>query len=222
VGATGGTLERVSTRRAVLLLLRRQPRSTVRELASELHLSGMGVRRHLDALAEAGLVRAVPSAAHRHGRPAAGWELTAAGCDALPHNYDRLALELLDDVTESLGPEALECVLAGRVAKVAAQYRTELDDDAPLGERVAWITARRDADGYLASWQPDDEAGPGDAFRLIEHHCAVRLAAERHPAVCAMELSLLQQTLGPGVSVVREHHALEGDPCCCYRISTSE
>jgi DeoR family suf operon transcriptional repressor len=203
------------------LLLRRRPGSTVRELAAELHLSGMGVRRHLDALAEAGLVHAVPSAPPRHGRPASGWELTDAGCDALPHNYDRLALELLDDVSESLGSEALECVLAGRVAKVAAHYRTRLDGHAPLAERVAWITAQRDADGYLATWQADDP-GRGDAFTLTEHHCAVLRAAERHPAICAMELSLLQQALGPGVSVYREHHILQGDPCCCYRISASE
>src|SRR5258708_1050900 len=182
----------------------------------------MGVRRHLDAPAGAGLVHAVPSAAHRHGRPASGWQLTDAGCDALPHNYDRLALELLDDLSESLGPEALEGVLAGRVAKVAAHYRTQLADDAPLGERVAWITAQRDADGYLATWQPDDDPERGGGFTLTEHHCAVLRAAERHPAICAMELSLLQQVLGPGVCVQREHHVLQGDPCCCYRISASE
>jgi predicted ArsR family transcriptional regulator len=189
----------------------------VRELAAELHLSGMGVRRHLDALADAGLVHAVRAETHRHGRPAAGWKLTPAGCDALPHNYDRLALELLDDVSEALGPEALERVLAGRVAKVAHQYRAQLDDNAPLGERVAWIAAKRDAEGYLASCHAD-----GDAVCLTEHHCAVLHAAERHPAICAMELSLLQQALGPGVSVVREGHVLRGDPSCCYRICASE
>src|SRR5688572_15943456 len=67
----------VNTRRELLLLLRKHPGITVAELAQELQLTGMGVRRHLDALASDGLVETVTSARRGLGRPASGWRLTA-------------------------------------------------------------------------------------------------------------------------------------------------
>ena len=46
----------VTTRRDLLLLLRKHPGITVTELARALRLTGTGVRRHLDVLAGEGVV----------------------------------------------------------------------------------------------------------------------------------------------------------------------
>ena len=42
--------------------------------------------------------------------------------------------------------------------------------------------------------------------------------AERYPAVCAMELTLFREVLGPEVEVTRVLHTMAGDAVCAYRI----
>jgi predicted ArsR family transcriptional regulator len=203
----------VTTRRAVLLLLRRRPGITVAELADELQISGKAVRRHLNLLADAGMARTVPAVRRGAGRPAAGWEITAGGCDTLPRNYDSLAVDLLDDLADTLGPSGVEAVLARRTGKLASEYRVALAGSASLGEQVRALAVLRDQEGYVATSEED-----GDGWRLVEHHCAVQRAAQRHPSLCAMELSVLRQVLGPEVEVERDRHLLGGDTCCCYHI----
>lgn len=207
----------VTTRRAVVLFLRRHPGVTVAELAAELHVSGKAIRRHLGLLRAEGLVRMVPGPRPRAGRPASGWELTAEGCAVLPHCYERLALDLLDDVADSLGADALEALLQYRGANMAERYRSEMIGSETLTERVHALAALRDREGYLACAEACGE-GSGGGVRLIEHHCAVEAAASRHPGLCAMELALVRQALGPSVEVQRERHLLSGDSCCSYRV----
>ena len=185
-------------------------------LAAQLGVSGTAVRRHLGELTRAGLTRPAPGPARRGGtgRPATGWELTAEGAESLPRNYDRLALDLLDDVADSLGTEGLECVLARRASVLTEQYAMALAGAATLTDRVKTLAQLRDDEGYLATCHDAD-----DGLRLVEHNCAVHRAASHQPALCAMELSVLRAVLGPGVEVERDQHLLSGDNCCCYRIT---
>ena len=53
---------------------------------------------------------------------------------------------------------------------------------------------------------------------LTENNCAIHRVAERHPAVCAMELTLFRRVLGPDVEVTRVSHAMAGDAGCTYCI----
>ena len=184
------------------------------ELASRLELTGMGVRRHLDALAAEGLVEPTACARKGPGRPASGWRLSATGLELFPRRYDTVALDLLEDVAEHAGPEALDAVLARRTDKQVASYTEALDGTDPLDERVAALAGLRDDAGYLAEW---DEPGDGSLV-LTENNCAVHRVAERYPAVCAQELNLLRRVLGPDVEVVRVAHTMAGDAVCSYCI----
>jgi predicted ArsR family transcriptional regulator len=56
---------------------------------------------------------------------------------------------------------------------------------------------------------------------LTENNCAVHRVAERHPEVCAIEISLLRRVLGPDVEVSRLSHAMAGDAVCAYCIRPS-
>ena len=173
-------------------------------------ISGMGVRRHLGTLATEGLVEQTTCTRSGPGRPAAGWRLSASGREMFPRRYDTLALDLLDD----LSPEELAGALARRNDKQVAQYRATVGPCADLPEQVAEVARLRELAGYQAEWT----AGDGDALVLIENNCAIHRVAEHHPAVCAMELSLLQRVLGPDVEVTRLAHAMAGDPVCAYCI----
>jgi predicted ArsR family transcriptional regulator len=200
----------VGSRHQLLLLLRKRPGVTVAELAVELSMSGMGVRRHLTALTAAGLVEQSTCAGTARGRPPAGWRLSASGMEMFPRHYDALAIELLDN----LSAEEVSGALGRRNDRQVAQYQAALSGCSELGERVAELTRLRDQAGYLAEWSE----GEGDSLVLTENNCAVHRVAQHHPAVCAMELSLLRQVLGPDVEVTRLSHAMAGDAVCSYCI----
>jgi predicted ArsR family transcriptional regulator len=204
----------VTTRRKLLLLLRKRPGVTVTELAAELELTGMGVRRHLDALQSEGLVETTTCDRKGLGRPAAGWRLSATGLELFPRRYDRVALEVLEDVADHAGQDAVDAVFTRRTDKLVAEYEAELAGADELPERVAGLARIRDDAGYLAESSTD---GDGDLL-LTENNCAVHRVAERYPVVCAQELALLRRVLGPDVEVTREAHTMAGDAVCRYRI----
>ncbi len=200
----------MGSRHQLLLLLRKHPGVTVAELAEELAMSGMGVRRHLAALAAEGLVEQSVCTRTGPGRPPAGWRLSAAGVEMFPRRYDALALDLLEDLSVDEATDAL----GRRNDKQVAQYRAVLSTCATLEEQVAELARLRDQAGYLAEWSP----GEGDTLVLTENNCAVHRVAEHHPLICAMEISLLREVLGPDVEVIRVSHAMSGDAVCSYCI----
>jgi predicted ArsR family transcriptional regulator len=204
----------VTTRRKLLLLLRKHPGTTVAELAAELELTGMGVRRHLDALESEGLVETTECTRRARGRPASGWRLSATGLELFPRRYDTIALDVLEDVAEQVGPGAVAAVFERRTEKMVNEYENALADRHTLEERVAGLTQIRDDAGYLAEMSADADG----SLVLTENNCAVHRVAEHHPAVCAMELTLIRRVLGPDVEVTRTAHTMAGDAVCSYCI----
>lgn len=204
----------MNTRRELLLLLRKRPGITVAELARELDLTGMGVRRHLDSLATDGLVETVTSVRKGLGRPASGWRLTASGLELFPRSYDTFALDALEDIADHVGPEAVNAVFDRRCDKLVAEYEETLTGCCGMEERVAGLARIRDDAGYLAEYGFN---GDGELL-LTENNCAVHRVAERYPAVCAMELDLLRRVMGPETEVTRIAHTMAGDAVCSYRI----
>ncbi len=183
------------------------------DLAAELGLTGMGIRRHLETLESDGLVERTACPHHGVGRPPNGWRLSAAGMELLPRSYDTFVLQLLEDLCEQVGDEGVNVVLRRRSEKMAGQYRAELADAATLDDRVSGLAQVRDRAGYVAECRRE-----GDAMMLVENNCAVHRVAERFPAVCAMELALFRKVLGPEVEVTRIAHTMAGDATCTYRI----
>ena len=205
----------MTTRSRLLLLLRKHPGITVTELAAELGLTGMGVRRHLDALAADGLVERTVVPRAPVGRPPNGWRLSATGHGAVPPLATTPSpSQLLEDLCEQVGDEGVDVVLRRRSEKLAVQYRDELADAAD---------PRRAGGGAGPGPRPGRLPGrvaprEGDVRVLIENNCAVHRVAERFPAVCAMELALFRRVLGPDVEVTRVAHTMAGDAVCSYCI----
>lgn len=202
------------TRRAVLDLLKRRPGSTAPDLAEQLGITGNAVRQHLDALAEAGLVDRRVLAATGPGRPPLGWQLTAAAGPLFPDTHGELAVALLDAISSELGADALDRVVAARVAAQEASYRADVPARAGLAKRVEALARRRTAEGYEA-----DVVVTDGELHLVERHCPIGAAARACTGLCVGELDLFQRVLGPDVLVERTEHVLAGDPCCAYRIT---
>jgi predicted ArsR family transcriptional regulator len=204
------TAPSVSTRRAVLDLLKRNGPQTVAQLGAALELSGAGVRRHLEDLERLGLVQQT-SRSQGRGRPAYVYTLTEMGHDLFPRNYHQLVAQLLEAAASELGPAAVERLFDHRQHELAELYagRTQGRD---LPELARALAAIQDENGYMADCR---QAG-ADRWLVSEHNCAIARVAGAWPTACNHELALFRQLAGPGVSVERVAHIQAGDPVCAY------
>ena len=104
-------------------LLLESGRSPQRASASGSGLSAAGVRRHLDALIEAGDAEATRQrlgSRRAAGRPAKRYRLTAAGRAKLEHTYDDLASAAMRQLREIGGEEAVRTFARRRIDTILA------------------------------------------------------------------------------------------------------
>ena len=165
--------------------------STASDLADTLGMSQAGVRRHLTALIDAGLVGAHdrapygPAPKRGRGRPGQVFTLTAEGRAACDQAYDDLALSVLRFLQEQHGAEAVEEFAAARARQLAAA----VGSGAVTAEQVAEALTRA---GYAAEVQPLGDI----AVQLCQHNCPVVDAAREFPALCEAETAELGRLLG--------------------------
>jgi predicted ArsR family transcriptional regulator len=203
------------TKRRIVERLKRAD-AKVSDLAPVLDMTEAGVRQHLDALAEHGLVVSRPGAAEGRGRPPTVWALTDLAQDLFPDRHDDLTVELITAVRTALGDQGLARVIDARADVQRAAYERAVPKRGPLRARVEALAGIRTAEGYVAEVLDDPDDGNG--VLLVEHHCPICTAASACPGLCGSELALFREVLGPKVTVERTQHIVSGDRRCTYRI----
>lgn len=212
VSPTSGEL--TGAKRRIIDRLKRVETATAPELADEFGLTDTAIRQHLESLEAAGLVERTREPSTGRGRPPVHWRLTASAAPLFADRHADLTVELISSIRDALGDEALQKVVDLRAGRQLEHYRAELDAAPTVEARVQRLADIRSGEGYLA-----ETAKVGDHLVLIEHHCPIRDAAEHCTHLCEAELSLFRTALGPGVSVSREQHLLDGDHRCAYRVT---
>uniref|UniRef100_V5XCF0 DNA-binding protein n=1 Tax=Mycolicibacterium neoaurum VKM Ac-1815D TaxID=700508 RepID=V5XCF0_MYCNE len=220
--ATGGALSSVSTdghtRGAIVQLLLEGP-VTAGDIGSRLGISAAGIRRHLDALIEAGDAEASAPAAWQHngrGRPAKRYRLTAAGRGKLTHAYDDLAAAAMRQLREIGGDDAVRAFARRRIDDLLAG----IDDAVVTGdvEQTAnEVAAALTEAGYATSTAP--VAGPLPGVQLCQHHCPVSHVAEEFPELCEAEQEAFAEILGTHVQ--RLATISNGDFACTTHVPLS-
>lgn len=200
-----------STRAKVLETLKKSDGLTADQLAEELGVTSMAVRKHLAALERDGYVESTV-ARRPIGRPAHIYRLSPRAEGVFPKHYDGVITDLLEDLIETDGVEKVEDLLARRGDRIKRLLRRYIDPKASLEERVAGLTRGMDEIGYLAAWEPVDER----RFVIKLYNCAIDRVAERFPAVCRHEASMFRDILD--AEVERSCHMLTGDHMCSYVI----
>jgi predicted ArsR family transcriptional regulator len=186
------------TRTQILVYLKRRGRASVRELAAELGVTPMAVRRHLLQLENAHWV--TPKLERRaRGRPAYVYLLTPDGDSQFPRSYDQLALDLLRE-------------LRHRKVQLVERHAPRFQGRTSLEERVAEMAQILTEAGYMADWRKVDD----QTYTISEHNCAVFEAAKECPSVCACELSMMRTLVGAHIK--RTDHMVRGNCQCLYVI----
>jgi predicted ArsR family transcriptional regulator len=210
-----GTTNLGPTKRRIVERLKRAD-AKVSDLAVALDMTEAGVRQHLDALADHGLVVSHTGPAVGRGRPPTVWALTDLAQDLFPDRHDDLTVELITAVRAALGDTGLAQVIDARAEVQRAAYERAVPKRGPLRERVDALARIRAEEGYVAEVVDDPE---GRGVLLVEHHCPICTAAAACPGLCGSELALFREVLGPKVSVERTEHIVAGDRRCTYRIA---
>ena len=204
----------MNTNDHILFLLKTRGPSTAQQLAQQLQLTSMGVRKHLDAWLAKGLVLA-EDRADKVGRPARYWQLSEAGHARFPDRHSELTVQLLAQVRALFGEDGLEKLITAREQLSESSYQARLAGSKSLSQRLAKLVLARDEEGYMAQL----EQQPDGSYLLIENHCPICAAATECQGFCRSELDVFRRTLGPGSAVERVEHALAGARRCVYRIT---
>jgi predicted ArsR family transcriptional regulator len=200
------------TRRAIVQLLLEGP-TTAGQIGDRLGISAAGVRRHLDALVDAGDAEAKTAATWQHngrGRPAKRYRLTAAGRAKLDHAYDDLAVAAMRQLREVGGDDAIRTFARRRIDTILARVENG-SDVAASADRVA--SALTDA-GYATT--TTRVTGPIDGVQICQHHCPVSHVAEEFPELCEAEQEAFAEILGTHVQ--RLATIVNGDFACTTHV----
>lgn len=204
----------MNTQDQILFLLKTRGPSTAQQLAQLLDISSMGVRRHLDAWLEKGLLL-TEDRADKVGRPARYWLLSDAGHARFPDRHSELTVQLIAQVRTLFGQAGLDKLIAAREQIAETSYQERMAGAKTLSKRLAKLVEARDAEGYMAQL----EKQPDGSFLLIENHCPICAAATACQGFCRSELDVFRRTLGPASAVERVEHVLAGGRRCVYRIT---
>jgi predicted ArsR family transcriptional regulator len=197
-----------STRGRIVGLLRRGSR-TVNELADEVGLTDNAVRAHLAGLERDGLVEQ-EGVRRAIGKPAHVYRLTEEAESLFPKAYAFLAGQLVAELRERLGEDAL----AGALRAIGRRAGAEagVTGAGPL-ERLGGMLPLLEAIGAEA-----DITREGTKVVITGHACPLATTVGEEPRVCLF----LEGVLAGAVDAPVRQYCEHGDrPRCRFEVETA-
>ncbi|MDR2381873.1 MAG: winged helix-turn-helix transcriptional regulator [Bifidobacteriaceae bacterium] len=188
-----------ATRAQILRLVVADGPISAVEIAGVLALAPAGIRRHLGELETDGLIQERigpqgPAGARGRGRPARYFVATPAAHRAFEQESDALAVEAIEFLARTAGPEAVGGFAGQRAQRLEDRYAAAIAAAGPnLADRINALAGAMNADGYAASVRP----GPrGLTLQLCQGHCPVHQVAQVFPEFCEAETRVIARLLG--------------------------
>lgn len=195
----------------ILSYLKQCGEATTQEIAAHLQVTYEAVRQQVKQLEASRLVEQ-----HRRpnpagvGRPLRYYSLSPAGEHHFPKQYDELAVSLIDAVSERLGRDALQQVLAALADAEVASWERRLAG-LELEERLEALR-----DFYVAGDPFTETVADSGSPELVERNCPYLNVALHRPALCSLTVSVLSRLLGHRVTRVQRFQ--DGDGRCVFRV----
>jgi len=208
---TSKLVEQLPTREIILHLLKTKGDLSTKEITEELGITVMAVRRHIHTLERDNLIT---SKMQRQtlGRPTTVYCLTEQAGGFFPKNYHHLTLELLTEIQELFGQDAVEKLFENRKNNLIHKYDDNMQNK-NITERIETLANIQNDNGYMVELEKVNE----DEFLLIEHNCPIEHVATKFKNVCQCELKMFKALLGD-VDVRRLECLADGGQRCTYSI----
>jgi len=210
-------VEKLAPPDRLLFLLKTRGPQTAADLGTRLQITAEAARQQLLRLSDEGMVLA-KSEVRGVGRPALVYHLAPAAQRRFPDTHAELTAQLIGEIREVLGEDALDKLIRVRETGTRKRYEALLSGEQSLARKIARLAEIRNKEGYMASWEKEE----GDSYLLVENHCPICAAASACPGFCRSEQAIFEQVLGRGVRVDRVEHLLAGARRCAYRITARQ
>ncbi len=187
------------TRDQVLQLTMTKGPVTAGQLAAALALTPAAIRRHIVSLETEGLVEVHEAeSTGQRGRPSRKYVATDRAQDSGSGVYSGLAVETIQFLADTAGPDAVTALAQQHMAQVEARYAPMITAE-EVPERVEQLAQALSADGFAASVRPITAASGTTALQLCQGHCPVQHVAARFPQFCEAEVQTISRLVGSHV-----------------------
>ncbi|MBI4850925.1 MAG: transcriptional regulator [Acidobacteria bacterium] len=200
------------TREKILQLLKINGEMPVSTLSEELNVSGVNIRGHLSRMERDGLISMRCEKSQERGRPSYLYKLTERGQAHFPSAYNQLASDVLKQVKQIFGMQAINSIFAGRAQEFLEQLQEKFKSSPLEITKISELAELLRKMGYLV----DVNAIGNNEYMLTIKHCPISQIAADFPEVCTAELNMQRQALNAQVSLRRT--IPQGSSSCHYHI----
>lgn len=203
----------LTTRESIARSILENGPSTALALSERLGITPAGIRRHLDALEEEGIIEAREPRASINagrGRPSKVFVMTDLGRTSFEHSYDDLAISALRFISTAgtFGSTGVKAFARSRAEEMERKFET-------LTSRR--VSKKSDTTKALADFLSDEgyAASINDlpiGSELCQHHCPIAHVAAEFPQLCEMETEIFSRILNTHVQ--RLATIAHGDGVC--------
>jgi predicted ArsR family transcriptional regulator len=210
-------IEKLDPSDRLLFLLKTRGPQTAADLGTRLQITSEAVRQQLLRLSAEGMVD-TKSEVRGVGRPVQVYHLAPAAQRRFPDTHAELTAQLIGEIREVLGEDAMEKLIEVREIGTSKRYDALLSGEQGLPRKIARLAEIRNQEGYMANWEREKDG----SYLLVENHCPICAAASACTGFCRSEKAIFEHVLGKNVRVERVEHLLAGARRCAYRISSRQ
>lgn len=193
----------------VLKAIQLRGKASIKDVAADLGVTSSAVRLHLTQLQASGAIRA-EKVREGVGRPYYVYSVTPQAHNLFYKDYGDLARLLLEEVSETQGPDALQGVLRRVGDRLADVYRDQVWG-LELADRVRSWAELLDQRGVPVELERTETG-----YVLKEYGCPYQNVAAENRAVCEMEQMVMARLLESGVKLTQ--CVLDGHRGCQFTI----
>ncbi len=195
----------------IIEYLQRNASATIKELEELLGVTPSAVRQHLTGLQAAGYV-ARSTSNSGVGRPYHIYTATEESRHLFDCHCDDLALTMLEEMFEMVGPDNITHLLKRVSGRLANRYAGAVKSPVLLN-RVQEMAGVLGKLGVLT----DVIAQDTDTIMLKTYNCPYHELAQEHRQICDMDQEMMQQVLGHDVAL--NACIMDGDGGCSFTVT---
>nr|WP_036719879.1 metalloregulator ArsR/SmtB family transcription factor [Paenibacillus sp. JCM 10914] len=208
-------MQKQSTKDKILDSLKKQPELSVIQLASELNLTQIAIRKQVNLLLKDGFIQ-YREEKQEMGRPIQLFSVSEKGERLFPKNYEGITVDFLNDIRELHGNEAIHYLFKKRELRLSECYNKHMIGKSTV-EKMKELAALQNEKGYMA----DIKQLSDSTFELIEYNCPIFEVAKQYKLACTCETAMFKNVLETE-QVERVMCQSDGDNHCRFLIKFTE
>lgn len=178
--------KRKTTKEKILEVLKKEDRSSIKDLAEYIAISEVAIRRHINDLIRQRFVQE-EEVKQEIGRPYYVYSLTGKGHRTFPNQYEELPVEMLQDLETLYGKKAIKDLLKLKKNREKEEMLPYLEDK-DFDEKVEKFIELLEEKGYMIEYKKTEEGH----YEIKNYHCPIYNVSSQYNIVCQNEKEMYQ------------------------------